>query len=1114
MNRPLSYSTPQRQAQYNTIKSAGLSRPDYRDAIKKLNKAEMKYRTAEKLKEKKQAQAEKERQERAAALAEARAANIREADRKKKDEKNRKRREKRAAEKAAEKAAEEEKKQMRINEAARAYIKDLTSNMRRRVGGTYDFGEAQKIGITPQEIIAIMAENAGDEPWVFYLDNGASVKNGGRHISYERDNGRIVGDNSYYTLSDRNKRGLYERVVNSLVIETATTESDGLVLTEIQRAESITISPIDKTNKNRKDANAFFKYHNKTNIDLSRYAIWKETVPSNYDETCLVVALVNGGLSVKKQEIIKRMIKNRCIPLCDLQKICDAAQIQIRVRTEDVVHDGRRVYGKEYDEVYVVGSLIEHYFIIEPTEYTSFSIKNYNELKDVKDFNKIYTTTNGKHKRDTRRYIDSFDLIKLMLKDKDTFFTEITLEDKFIASTQFYDKVNEEITHLEYNVEKCVRPVGYGKMTDNKMKNVFFDFETNPNGEHKAYLCRTYDGKYSREFIGENCGLQMLFSLKSNTRLIAHNATYDFRFLIQYLRGVSELARGNKLISAKGRFNDYKIEIKDSYHLITMPLRNFPKVFAIENTVKEVMPYTLYTKENIEKRFVPIDEALKLIRSDEKEQFLNNIERWNLKVDDTYDIIKYSSMYCEIDCMILSQGYNTFRKWIKETFKLDIDFILTGASLAHQYFINEDCYRGVNELGGVPQLFIQGCVVGGRVMCAENKKIMLDDVVNDFDAVSLYPSAMFRMDGFLKGIPKVIENHDYNWIKQQDGYFIDITIKSVGIERKFPLMSYKNENGVRIFSNDMIGRTVRVDKYTLEDIIKFQGITFDVVRGYYFNEGFNTKVRDVITTIFNKRLEAKKVKNPIEMVYKLIMNSGYGKSIMKPVETESRFFDTYESEDKFNVFLSRNYNWITSFVKFGNKIKVNTVKTLIDHFNIAQVGVCILSNSKRIMNEVMCLAEDNDIDLYYQDTDSIHLKNEHISVLSYAFKQTYGRELIGKGLGQFHSDFDLPGCSNVVATKSIFLGKKSYIDKLEGTNAKGEKETGFHIRMKGIPEKCIHYVVEHSEKYNDVMDLYMDLYNGNEVAFDLTNGGSKANFKFNKNYTINTLSMFTRSVKF
>jgi hypothetical protein len=268
-----------------------------------------------------------------------------------------------------------------------------------------------------------------------------------------------------------------------------------------------------------------------------------------------------------------------------------------------------------------------------------------------------------------------------------------------------------------------------------------------------------------------------------------------------------------------------------------MPLRNFPKVFGIENTVKEVMPYTLYTEENIKERWVLISKALELLPKEEHEQFLSNIERWNLRNGGgaCYDIIKYSSMYCEIDCKILYEGYNTFRKWIKETFKLDIDFILTGASLAHQYFVNEGCYVGVNELGGVPQLFIQGCVVGGRVMCSENQKMMLDYVINDFDAVSLYPSAMYRMEGFLKGVPKVIENHDYNWIKLQDGYFIDITINSVGIKRKFPLMSYKNEAGVRVFTNDMVGRTIRVDKYTLEDMIKFQDITFTVIRGYYFD---------------------------------------------------------------------------------------------------------------------------------------------------------------------------------------------------------------------------------------------------------------------------------------
>ena len=46
-----------------------------------------------------------------------------------------------------------------------------------------------------------------------------------------------------------------------------------------------------------------------------------------------------------------------------------------------------------------------------------------------------------------------------------------------------------------------------------------------------------------------------------------------------------------------------------------------------------------------------------------------------------------------------------------------------------------------------------------------------DKKISDFDAVSLYPSAMARMTGFLKGKPKII--HDFNEVRDfADGYFI------------------------------------------------------------------------------------------------------------------------------------------------------------------------------------------------------------------------------------------------------------------------------------------------------------------------------------------------------
>ena len=895
----------------------------------------------------------------------------------------------------------------------------------------------------------------------------------------------------------------------------------------------ITFTIQQKKHKREKTAGAFFKYTHNTIFDLTRYGIYKTGEKQDHTETCLLLALAKGGLEKDKVDVLKIMVRNRIIPQNKISEICRLAEIQIVLKKDDN-KNSKTVFGKEYDRVFHIGILEDHYFLVEKTEITSFCLNHYDEIKHINEFNKIYKMHDGKYKKSNDRFIDSFDVVRTLLNNP-KLIKEISMEDRLLASTQFYDSISPEIKSLEYDVKKSTRPIKAKEQKEQKEKieyqNVVFDFETYTKTDekgakiHTPYLVRTYNKRQNKVFYGEDCGLQMLRSLWKNTRLIAHNATYDYRFLIGQFCQIDELARGNRLISLQAKF--YKtegkyinIQVKDSFHLISEPLRKFPDMFGLD-CIKEVMPYDLYTEERINAKYVNIQFVLdNYIDDEDKEQFLNNIKRWDLQKDDEYDIIEYSSKYCELDCKILWEGYNKFRDWMLSCVNIDIDTKLTIASLAHTYFINEGCYEDVMEIGGVPQLFIQGCVVGGRTMCAKNEKVMLVDKINDFDAVSLYPSAMARMEGFLKGIPKVIpdEGLNFEWLQKQNGYFIDIVVKSVGIQRAFPLMSAKNDGGVRVFNNDMVGKTIRVDKITLEDLIEFQQVQFEVVRGYYFNDGFNTKVCDTIKYLFNERLNKKKEKNPAEVIYKLIMNSSYGKSIMKPVESESRFFD---NEKDFEVYLSRQYNWITSYTKFGTKTKVKSVKTLVDHFNIAQVGVSILAMSKRIMNEVMCLAEENNLDIFYQDTDSMHIKDKDINKLSTAFNEKYGRELIGKNMGQFHSDFDIKykengvkyQCTNVMARRSIFLGKKSYIDELVGTNHKGEQVVDYHIRMKGIPNSCLYHA---SKKYGfaNIFDMYEALYNGKSIEFDLTNNGEKANFKYNSDYSCETLSIFKRTISF
>ena len=91
------------------------------------------------------------------------------------------------------------------------------------------------------------------------------------------------------------------------------------------------------------------------------------------------------------------------------------------------------------------------------------------------------------------------------------------------------------------------------------------------------------------------------------------------------------------------------------------------------------------------------------------------------------------------------------------------------------------------------QQFIFKCVVGGRFMTNSNKQYHVKREIADFGACSLYPSAMYFMAGFLTGLPKVISDSSYEFLKQQDGYFVMVQILKLNRRLDFPLPSKINE---------------------------------------------------------------------------------------------------------------------------------------------------------------------------------------------------------------------------------------------------------------------------------------------------------------------------------
>jgi hypothetical protein len=910
-----------------------------------------------------------------------------------------------------------------------------------------------------------------------------------KHTTRDGKNTMEIGGNFFKTLPVM-KDQLEDLLDSNFEVLVGYSDSES-AKKKINNASSVTMRHFGGNTYNRATG-AFFPFINTTKIDLTDYGIYPEVNAKNYKNNCLIHALIVAG--VKDLDPVRRIIKCDDVPKSKLGDVAEIIRTQIHVKQDGYNYLAK--YGKQFPNIITLGLIENHYFLINDVPICHYAVENYETVKDLPNWQTIKTLEGKYYKRDAKRTMSSFDLIKKCLELK--YFKKMT--NKQVDGCQYHDRIEETYEDLSYD-EMLLKPITYKPKQPTEVHElapiIVFDFETNTEGTHTPYLCCSYDGKKVRTFTGPDCAKYFLDSLPEKCTIMAHNASYDRCFIVHFLQNITEISRGTHILTMSGTYFGKQITIKDSYNLISMPLRNFGKTFKLD-TEKEVMPYSVYTHENIAKRFVSLEEILKHTGTD-TEQFMANIAKWKCVHGENVDIIRYSEIYCKMDCIVLYNGYMKFREWVLEL-GLDINDILTSASLAHQYFVKTGCYEGVYELASTPQSFIQKCVVGGRCMIANNEKYKCEEVVNDFDAVSLYPSAMDRM-GFLMGKPKVIK--DWSQHPTWDGYFVEVEIKHVGIHRAFPLMSYVDENGVRKWSNDMVGKRIKVDRTTLEDLINFQKIEFTFIRGYYFDDGFNYIIKKTIRTLFETRLRLKNEGNPAQEVYKLIMNSGYGKSIMKPIETSTHFFN---SAEEFGKYWAINHAHIKSGQQFGNIYKIHKIKPISKHHNIAHVGASILSMSKRIMNEVMCTAEDNGINLFYQDTDSMHLLDCDIAKLSECFEAVYGRKLIGKSLGQFHSDFDVKGCKHVVATKSIFLGKKCYIDQLLGD---GEK-IDYHIRLKGIPNQVILNYCD-DEKITPI-ELFEQLYAGKAITFDLTRGSCC--FEYTKTYNVFTKTLFQRRIKF
>jgi hypothetical protein len=607
-----------------------------------------------------------------------------------------------------------------------------------------------------------------------------------------------------------------------------------------------------------------------------------------------------------------------------------------------------------------------------------------------------------------------------------------------------------------------------------------------------------------KTLFGANCAIRFLEELPDNSVTYFHNLGYDINFIFEHTESKTFIKNGSFVYLYVCKYKGKTLEFRDSYAMIPSKLSTFPKMFGMK-TKKEIMPYSLYKVESYAEP-VPLESVRPHLHQSDWDEFTELAKPFT--VNGIFDKKAYAQYYCERDVELLEKGMSIFRKNTLSEFDLDSFAYLTVSSLAYAYQLKQGCFEKVLKLGGCYREFIQASVKGGRCMTRRNEKFEIKETLNDFDGVSLYPSAMHQMSGYLKGKPKLIKKFEP---EKYDHYYIKIKITKVNKHLDFPLISQKDENGILQYVNKCC--SMYVDKTTLEDLIEFQGIEYEFLEGYYFDEGFNTKIKDTIKHMFNQRLKYKKEKNPIQVIYKLLMNSSYGKTIMKEHLTD----DIIIHKDKYNDYVYRHHNYIKQIVQQGDQYWISKFKSVNNHMSFPHVGSAILSQSKRIMNRVFGVAHDNNIPIYYQDTDSMHMKDSDVSKLEHEYdkkyKDTAVPKLVGKGLGQFHCDFDLHGSKDPVSVKSIFLGKKTYIDILK--DRKDKDTTGQHFRFKGIPGECIQ-AVANDEYSGDVFGLYKDMLdNKKKIKFDLCKGIGRVRPVFeNRNGVVKTLRSFEREVQF
>jgi len=1032
-------------------------------------------------------------------------------------------------------------------------------------------------------------------------------------------NFKINGQEHFSAINQKNHIKALEWVLQDS-IESVVGErygSDLLLDIDYSKVEDLKIIQQLETKKLREQKGDFFPYYNTSlEIDLQEEEIFtkEQFLNTKLTENCFISVLKKSKLlsdseinSIKLEYASSSTFSKKHIKLvASKYDICfklsevDNKQ-QIRTRNIGDIKSKRNL---------VLNMYKEHYFISRNIPYTSFYVKNYNDIiekypKGHKKYekSKLASKYNSKDKIYKFEGEETNNLVII----REMFNTGMFVQDgEFLTHNNFSIETDTVCLDNLENEQKLVEPKGSSSKATNNTLVFYADLETDTSsGEHipvmsqivseneeipQVYtgetvildmfkyvektiqskfgkqtqtrkwtgkykadgfgLVKNIDGKYLFSYINqygyasgefyegketedrfnnflkvtkktldeynEDCKEYIYSKEKTKAIIYFHNAKYDFSVLKPYIQKVYKICRKDgAFYSVNINVLGINIEIRDSFKIITAGIKKMPKMFKLPAKYhkNEAIAYSYHTVDRITKNIENVNVYKTFLDHKLHKEFdriLENkvVECEYCPIKKTFNPFKYYKEYGILDVLILKESMIRFNKELKSLFpekNLDtIDFLtISKIALTSVY----DKISNIQHVCGNLRKFISKAVYGGRVHVNEKYlKQIIKKILSDFDACSMYPSAIIRICKEL-GFPtqkwtKIIDFKNTLSLEDRVYYVVKIRLTKINKKIQIPVVCIKDKSGTSNYVNELppCGEVeMTVDKITLEDMIRFQDIEYDFIEGIEVSMvNSNKTLGDEIMRLYKERLKVKSSNPAMGELIKLILNSIYGKTCPR----QNFYTEECVSGEKINDYIVKNFHNIENIEKINIDVYICKVFKPDSSFSPNIIGCMILSMSKRIMNEVFQICDNNNYPVYYTDTDSMHIDKLDIPKISKIYYEMYGKELIGKMPEQFHSDFKLIGSDdkeidpdNVISTKSIFLGKKCYIDSLEGIDKDNITCEGLHYRMKGISEKGL---INHCNvKYGgDMFKLYKSLAQDNKEEITLNFNEFNPSFEY------------------